>query len=242
MKYSASAAQNTPVYVVLPLQGIIIKKNENILFRTTSTIDYKVFLRSLYDHIIESAELTKTPNGVGRRLHIVENDHNQFELRSWEGDNGQFIVITKTNTQEEADDTLFAFVYDKNFLPDESRDCSWHETEAEAIQYRNIQYASLWQVNTHVAASILRKKEILENHRAQLAAKPYETVKNEEAILAAGYENLIPCIPNERYDDTTTRVINALNKRIDIAQLHAIVRTLRRNWYKTEQSTSNSAL
>jgi hypothetical protein len=227
--------------VVVPQYKTENVKLNNIIYARQETIGYTIETRSLYDHVMSSADRVFTPHGIIPDLFVKENPDGTAAIWRW----GRSIQPYFTSVHEnlaQAEQVLFETIYHNDYLSNEEISSNWFETEEEAILYRNIYYADLWKISTVVAASILRKQEILKNHRAQLAAKPYETVKNEEAILAAGYENLIPCIPNERYDDTTTRVINALNKRIDIAQLHAIVRTLRRNWYKTEQSTSNSAL
>lgn len=230
MKTSASEAKSTTVYVVLPIQGKSVKKTDGILFKTTETTGYQIEKRSLYDHIMESAERTKNPNGFTPRLHVVPTSN--FELRSWLRDNGRYIVIKSYKTQSEADDALFSLVYSGNFLLDETRDCSWFETEGEAVFYRNERYAELHGIDILVAASILRKKDMVEKYRNEIAIKPYEKIKSDEANLAAGYENIIEFIPGERYDDTCARLIKVLPERVDAPKFHAIVRTLRREWLK----------
>jgi hypothetical protein len=225
-------AQNTACYRLKPVFEQIQVKNNGVIYRKAVITDYQIEKTTLYYHITESADQTTTPNGVANRLHIRKNDDESAEIWTWGFRGNHPTLVSKYKTEDEAEQELFDMIYQNDFFNDDQRDCSWFETEAEAIAYQTERLAVLWNVNFDVAASILRKKQNLENHRAQQAAKRSLELKKTEQELAAGYENIIEFIPGERYDDTCARLSSALNPKPNGQTFHAIVRTLRRQWLK----------
>jgi hypothetical protein len=89
---------------------------------------------TLYDHIMQSEDLTTTPQGVGPRMHVRKNNQSEmFEIWTWGvmGNNPQFTGLV-FDTQEEADESLFQMVYESVFLFDDQRDISYFKTKKEA--------------------------------------------------------------------------------------------------------------
>ena len=88
---------------------------------------------NLYDHIMESADETTTPRGVGKRLHVRENeDEATYELWSWGALGNNPYFIDSFDTEEEAEEELFARTYEYDFMTDDQRDTSFFYTRDEA--------------------------------------------------------------------------------------------------------------
>lgn len=125
MKISAQQARDKKVFII---------NDKNEVEETT-----------LYDHVVESAEMTTSPRGIEYKLFVIEvedvideesNEHvNKFELRKWRRD-GRSDLIESFDTEADAQDEWFDRTYRFDFLPDDQRDTmyfeTWEQAEAEA--------------------------------------------------------------------------------------------------------------
>lgn len=142
------------------------------------------------------------PSGRGKRL-----------LETWD-------------TEEEAENQIFGYVYEVYFQNDDQRDTMYYDSIEEAEEALADRFAELWHVDQPVVASILRKSKMVEKLRAEKAIRQKAEFENRVHTLALEYADLIEP-KNESYKETTLRMKAAIGGRIESAVFHAACRMVR---------------
>jgi hypothetical protein len=134
--------------------------------KTIFYFDYsgKIKTMNLADFIFESTKETTTPKGVGRVLHIREQQDDsgnieKYNIYEWYFSNLRF--IESFETLEEAEECIFKYAcYD--FDKDDQRDTRFFDTLEEAEEEEAEQYANNFGVKLDTAKSIVRKQKLID--------------------------------------------------------------------------------
>lgn len=186
---------------------------------------------TLAEHVMKSAEETTSPRGVENKLHIRENEETgKFEVWTW-GILGRYpSKHDEFDTQEEADEYILEFVYERNFLNDDQRNTHYHFTLEEAKEELIQNYADNNGVSYIVAESILHHQEIAkligeEKEEAIRLERKREKERIDE--LAMIYASKLNKIDGEKYKETASRLSNAIGSKIETKVFHQAVRLIR---------------
>lgn len=215
---SAKKAKETRIFVLQQVNQVYkpnshVRKDGKVIELSQKLVSYdlKIEETNLSDFVMESAEETTTPRGVGRKWHIREveqqcscwnEDEDTFDpeckkcfhgtevvYQVWDwGFRGQFPkMIESFDYEDDANDFIYDRTYEFEFLTDDQRDTSYFETKDEAFALIVERMAEQWQVSEEVTRSILRKKEIVaagrEKQKLEWAKKAEEASKiNKERI------------------------------------------------------------
>lgn len=217
--------------VSLPCKLLTNKKN-NIMEKSILTNKEIYFINmnneiektDLHSFIMESADETTTPKGVGKRLHVRENDEGTYDLWTWgvNGNNPRYLETFET--KKEVEDEILLMTYNR-FLADDQRDTRYYDTEEEAEQGRIERYMGIYSIKEDVAKSIIRKEELLKELYEKLAEK--RAAEEDEKINY--YAALLRFIPGENYKNTCNRLSKEIGEKIESSIFHKAIKMIRKN-------------
>jgi len=250
MNTTAKEARETRVFFIQPHYHEEFHSVGNKQFSRPVVHNYTIEETSLYDFVMASAPETTSPNGVQRKLHIrvkeqqcsCWNDKEDtfdpkckkcymgtevvYAVYEW-GPYGRGKRLLETwDTEEEAENQIFVYVYEVDFQNDDQRDTTYYDSLAAAEEALADRFAELWHVDHPVAASIQRKSKMVEKLRAEKLIRQIAEFENRVHILALEYADLIEP-QNESYKETTIRLKAAIGGRIESAVFHAACRIIR---------------
>lgn len=188
---------------------------------------------NLYDHVMRSNNETTSPRGVmpikfyeevdgyyrnketGEDVDIHEEDdidmkniepYSLFIVYKWYFQKKQ--EVARFETEEEADNYLFEWVYDYDFQKDDQRSTQYFYT-LEDIEEDE---AEMMCLNVEAYRSVKRKGEFVKEQRALKAQKEREEINISRHNLAIAYANTIPLVNGETKQETQTRISKLLGR------------------------------
>jgi hypothetical protein len=136
-------------------------KNQTIFFIENKEVKKD----TLFNFVIESADETTTPRGVGMRLFVEETENEAgvtlFEVMTW-GATGSSLRSTGFiyDNEIDAEEYIWQRTY-RMFEIDGTRDTLYFNSEVAATEALIERLAEEWRVDLEVAASILKKQASL---------------------------------------------------------------------------------
>jgi hypothetical protein len=209
---------------------LLTNKNLNIMENSILTNKEIYFINEkneiektdLHRFIMESADETTTPRGVGLRLHTRENDNGGYDLWTW-GVNGNCPRYLETfETEKEAKDEILLITYNM-FLDDDQRDIMYYDTIEEAEKGKIERYMGVYSIDENVAKHIIRKEKLLNELYEKRAKKRAE----EEQKTVNYYASLIQAKANESYKDTCNRLSKEIRGGFNSRIFHNAVKIIR---------------
>lgn len=207
--------------------------------------DLNIHETTLYEHVMDSAELTTSPRGVGMKLHIRENSESfdndgdvienekPYEVWSWgiNGNNPRFGGEC-FYTEEEAEDHIFQQTYKFDFLPDDQRRTDYYHDYVDIFEEKVQAYSDIYHVDLDVSRSILHHEVIAENiqrERREKRIKDDEKERQRVFLIAKEYAKMIDKKDNESYKETAQRLSDSIGAKIESKVFHKAVKMVRNN-------------
>jgi len=187
---------------------------------------------NLYDHVMRSNNETTSPRGVepikfyeevGDNWRYKETkqdvDPEDEDVKGSDIEEYSLFIVYKWyfgkkqeqarfESEEEAEQYLFEWVYDYDFQTDDQRSTHWFDTFEEAEE----ELAEKQGLDVEVYRSIERKRLIVEEARATKRAAEREVKEKRLNDLANIYSEGVPTIKGESKQETQTRVSKILGR------------------------------
>ena len=175
---------------------------------------------TLYSHIMASVDETTTPRGVAPRCFVEEltddNDESYWTISTWGIGGNNYRQGTEIfESEEDAEDELFNRVWQYDFYNDCNRNTEYFDSYDKANERLAEMYAEAHGIDNEVAASILRKKDLVNETRKKIAEEFYNKERERINIEAMKYAELIPTIEGESHIQTRERMSNAIGHKIE---------------------------
>ncbi len=225
---------NNKIFALKPLYNINVSGYKAVIEVT----GYTIVKRTLFDHVMRSSIRMPTPYGYIPRLHLSEQD-GMYSVRSWTGEGFTTETLSTHQNRHDAEAAMFQLVYENEFMEDDSPETYFFETPDEAGAAITRIMSDTWNVDEETAHSILQKQKMVAFSRSpqiQSYIEGYREKIDSSLELAADYLNLIPPAM-EKYNETCSRIIQALDEPVPPKTLHAIAFALRYTWRKEAQQT-----
>jgi hypothetical protein len=220
MNITAEQAQNTTVYFI--------------------DEDQRPAKTNLFDFVMESAELTTSPQGVATKLHIRENDEaGAVEMWTW-GPNGNHPRYLETfESIEEAETELFRRTYLYDFVSEPSRDIMYFASKEECIDEIVQRLMCEHDISEETARSLykhLETADMIRAERKRLYEQKYKEMRERQNQVAEIYAANIDYVAGETYQQTAARLSAELEERIESYVFHKAVKLIRNRANQHQES------